>query len=129
MLLKDLRSKILNSKDGGVLKIGEVEVTYSDNEDVDFRSGVNLIGYIPSTTDGETPVQDVLSLIGGLRNIKYYLAVAQYLGFGVEEFEPIIKEIEVIKEVERETSETHKLRGMVDAYEKIIIGRELNVGR
>jgi hypothetical protein len=62
---------------------------------------------------------------GALSNIDVLGELAQFLGIEVRGIKPITMTRETV--VENEDTEKHKLLGKVEAYENILIGREVSI--
>lgn len=136
MTVKELREKIL-SNDGEVI-FGKVKITYSYSNDVDvFTSNGDLVCWVNSAREESNDVLKSISVKNELFEEERITAIvdfAQYLGVKVG-VEPITAEKEVLKvqdvkivDVESQL-EASKLRGMVDAYEKIVLGRDITVSK
>lgn len=124
----------------------EVEISESiiarkgDGGDIDFKSKDtdSMFGWVSNSyLDNEDSDKMESDLSGDLSvtvptmftNVKLFLELAQWMGSEMPEAMTVEKEIEVevIKEVE--SPEQHKLGGMVQAYENILLGRDVTVGK
>jgi hypothetical protein len=129
MTIGELRDKVAEA--GGVIEFGPLKISYKDKDsDVDIHANKNIllawVGIFPRDKD----VLDYISMSASsaLENAGAVVALAQFLGIETEGYKPITleKTVEVIREVE--SKDAHELRGMVRAYESILIGRQLSVG-
>lgn len=119
MKVSYLRESVESAENGKFFISKNIFAEKSDNDIHFYENPSNFVAYIShSATDGSL-VENELNVLGGIKNIASQVEIAQWLGIKIRDIEPIIKEVEVIKEVERETSETFKLRGMVEVYEKL----------
>lgn len=136
MTVKELRDKILSG--GGEVIVGKAKITYTEGTDVDvFTSTGEIVCWLSS---GKVDEDDVLKSITVKSKffeedrITAIIDFAQYLGLKVG-VKPITVEKEVLKVQEVKTVdvesqlEASKLRGMVDAYEKIVLGRDITVNK
>lgn len=133
MTVGELRDKITEA--GGKLVVGPLELSYKedkeDNEDIDIRSQQGgLLAWVRGSESRESDVVKEITIdaTSALKNATAVVALSQFLGLEVVGYQPIevAKEVQVIKEVE--SKDTHELRGMVRAYETILVGRQLSVG-
>lgn len=125
MKVQELRDKITEA--GGTLQVGDIQLTYS-TEDVDvLLLNGEMLAWIPVYVEGEKLVTERMSLSDktGLKNIHLLAQLAQFVGVEVKGVEPITKTEVVTQHDEQDI----RNRGMVEAYEKILIGRELTVGK
>lgn len=122
----------------GEVIVGKAKITYTEGTDVDvFTSTGEIVCWLSS---GKVDEDDVLKSITVKSKffeedrITAIIDFAQYLGLKVG-VKPITVEKEVLKVQEVKTVdvesqlEASKLRGMVDAYEKIVLGRDITVNK
>lgn len=124
MIIKELREKVQAS--GGEIEYKNIVISLTSNDiDIKTKDG-HLIAYVNDNLSDDDIVQDVSSvMIGAISHIDELNDFAQFIGLTVAKVEPIT----ITKEVEKNDTEKHTLAGKVEAYEKILIGRELTVGR
>lgn len=136
MTVKELREKILSN--GGEVIFGKAKITYSYSNDVDvFTYTGDLVCWVNYGREESNDVLKSISVENEIFEEERITAIvdfAQYLGVKVG-VEPITIEKEVLKVQEVKTVdvesqlEASKLRGMVDAYEKIVLGRDITVSK
>jgi len=126
--IKDLKEKLAQEVPN---KVGAMDVTYEEGRDLEFKIDGNLVAWINNTSFEEEhynmKIERALSVSSGLL-FKHLGQIAQ-IGkwFEVEVDDNFVITKEVTKEVE--SPEQHKLIGKVEAYENILLGREVNIGR
>lgn len=145
MSIKELCEKIIAA--GGVVQLKNTKIKHSVGQDVDVYSGDDLILYIFSSKISDNSDADVISNVSivdkeVLPKIDAFIEFAQYIGLIVADIKPveIEKIVEKTVEVEKE-SPIHmeamktlivlkeQLQGKVEAYEKILMGRDITVGK
>ena len=121
MLVSELKEKL--QKTSGEVVIDELKIEQS-GEEINFKVGYQLIGYINKGED-DREVAGVINSIGSVfTNMGSFVKIAKYIDFNLSEMM-----ITVEKEVIREDTEKYVLQGKVEAYEKIVTGREMTVSR
>lgn len=111
-----------------------------DDGDVSFRlkengASIGWIGskYFENTDNDDVDVKSIATFIANnfFSNVSMFIELAEWLGAEIPETLVTVKETEVEKEVIKEvsSSEEHKLAGMVEAYEKILLGRDVNISK
>lgn len=121
--VQDLRSKILDA--GGTLEIGyNIVMTYSindgDKSDLDIKHDDVLFAWVSGARADETNLIDALSVISPMKNYSIVGKLAAYLGIL-----PVVEEPPTA--LPPEDPVKHRLGGMVEAYEKLLIGRGINI--
>jgi len=119
MLVSELKEKL----DGGKIEIDGLKIEQS-NGDIHFHEGHTFLAYINDGND-DKEIANVINAIGGvLVNMSGLLKIAKYIGYDLSSLT-----ITVEKEIVKEDTEKFLFKGMVEAYEKILIGREVTAGR
>ena len=131
--LKQIKEEFISFTGEHTIKIKESVVAHYGGEgDIDFKTrDGSLLAWIGNTyLDNEEGALDkevsgVISISNNvvLQDVQAYIDLAEWLGATL----PESMTVEVIKEVE--SPEQHRLGGMVQAYEKILLEREVNIGR
>ena len=136
MLVKELRQKVTDA--GGSIITDNAIISYTVGGDVDVKTkGLEeLVAWVGSTYAEDGEVAKNMSVANEIfdRGFKALIDFAQFLGVdcGVS---PITVEKEVLKvqevmKVDVESQiEASKLKGMVDAYEKIVLGRDVTISK
>lgn len=122
--VKELRDKITD--DDGKLMVGSVRLEYGGGEsDVDIFpvTGGAMIGWVTGESNSLL-VKSVHLANDALEHFKELSDFAQFIGLDTG-----IEPITVEKTITKEDPEKDRLKGMVDAYEKIVLGRQLTVGQ
>lgn len=106
--IKDVRDFILER--GGAIDFGKNSaLTHSDGGDVDLKINGRLIAWVSSTEPGETQIESA--------KVYFSATLSEHRSSKNE------------KETPTEDKEKNIALGMVAAYEKILLGRDLQVGR
>ena len=126
--VKELKEKL---EQGVPDKVGDLDVTYEDGGDLDFKLDGMLVAWIGSAYFKEdsylTDIHLVLNVASGklFKYLRQVIQVGEWLDLEMDY--SLVATKEVIKEVE--SPEQHKLSGKVEAYENILLGREVNIGK
>jgi hypothetical protein len=136
MLVKELRQKVTDA--GGSIVTDNAVIYYTAGGDVDVKTkGLEeLVAWIGSSYNEDGTVEKNMSVANEIfdRGFKALIDFAQLVGVdcGVSPItveKDVLKVQEVMKVDVESKMESSKLRGMVDAYEKIILGRDITVGK
>ena len=106
-------------KNGGFeLKIGQLSFEYEGGEsDIDIKLEDDLIAYVPSGTSDDTALKDVeLSVMGDIKR-------------GKEALREERKATKLMEEAEKIRQESILAVGKVEAYEKLLIGRDITISK
>lgn len=123
MTVGELRQKVKAA--GGKISEEGWYVEFKEDEDVDFHTeDGDLVMYVSKVQVDDSKLDRAVGITGGLQFFEVAIKMAAWLGSPVKG-----STIEVVKEVKLEDTEKFVLQGKVDAYEKIIIGRELTVSK
>lgn len=113
--IKDLKLVIVSL--GGVMKIGGLEFEYKIGQDIDVKLDGDLIMWVSKDIEDDILLAEVLYTVN----------------FDVENGKNARQEVKVlqktIEELEKATGSNSLALGKVEAYEKILIGRELTIGK
>lgn len=122
--VRELRDAVLAA--GGTLDIGQgITMTYhesdGDRSDLDIKHNMSLIGWISGNRDNDA----ILELsIAGTEVFNHYAALGilgRFIGVLSEQAITTVR----VEPVESITE--HRLGGMVEAYEKLLIGRGVTI--
>lgn len=128
MTIQELRAKIEQA--GGTLLIASDVTAVINDGDVDFKGPNGVFAYIGKGHEDDADVVDATSVFSPqLRYTQQMIALAQYFGIQLDGYEPITVEKAIGVPQVVEGPEQHRLKGMVDAYEKLIVGREVRVSK
>lgn len=125
MKTKELREKIKNA--GGKIEIEGLKFQYTEGSDVDIYDEYELVAYISSSRNDDDLASEAASAVSAIKHINVLNKIAIFFGIEVNGVKPITVTKEV--QVGVDESEKHKLAGKVEAYENILLKRELTVGR
>jgi hypothetical protein len=125
--VNNLREAVLAA--GGTLDIGKnIVMTYSVSDDgesdLDIKHDGILIAYISSLKDGKSKLINSLSVFDCLKHYEAIGILGAYLGILTNE---IAQDTPSSVGEPVEDPEKHRLGGMVEAYEKLLIGRGVNI--
>lgn len=136
MLLKELREKVIEA--GGEMVVGCVRFNCKEEGDLDvYKVDGSLVAWASSSNDVEKKVEEVISVANEVLkdgSVKALVDFVQYIGVDVgilpiEIEKPVVEVREVMKVDVESQIEASKLRGMVDAYEKIVLGRDVTISK
>lgn len=112
------------------IKYREIEIELKEDGEIHVnpKGSVQLLGWFNKDSKDEAELKEVMHIVGGTSIFNYitsYQDIALLLGMEYPELKVQEKEVEVVKE----SKETFKYEGMVEAYEKILLGRDLTIGK
>jgi len=128
--IKDLKG-LLGTAFAG--KTGQVDINYNIGGDLDFAIDGKIIAWIPCRYFDEEfyleteIIKSIHTSNSVFKNLHNLVLIGDWLCFKMVDINVVVSEKEVTKEVE--SPEQHKLSGKVEAYENILLGREVNIGR
>ena len=120
---KDITIKIKESVVGHYSGEGDMDFKTKDGDLLAWISKSNLDNEEEGALDKEISGEINISNNVVFQDVQAYIDLAEWLGATL----PETMTVEVIKEVE--SNEQHKLGGMVAAYENILLGRDVTVGK
>ena len=120
---KDITIKIKESVVGHYSGEGDMDFKTKDGDLLAWISNSNLDNEEEGALDKEISGEINISNNVVFQDVQAYIDLAEWLGATL----PETMTVEVIKEVE--SNEQHKLGGMVAAYENILLGRDVIVGK
>ena len=132
MTVKEIRDKFASENEVWLSK--EIKATKENDGDINFSFGGSLIAWIPNSisdlddVEGGLQIISVFSIAGIFEWSKRLFALAETLEVQLKGT-PAVLATELEQAEPRESINELRLSGMVEAYEKIVIGRELNISR
>lgn len=116
----DLRKAIKDN--GGELKIGLMRFTFEDDDDIDLHWGSELILWINKAEPDAT----LLDAEGITTTVDGFVASKEKIGEQATEIKDLKKEVETLTDKVKDGALSV---GMVQAYEKILIGRDVTISK
>jgi hypothetical protein len=121
--VKEFRDEIIAA--GGVVTDGDYTYHHKEGGDVDIKEEDNLIAYIPShRIETKEYAEAINPMIHSLKNVGKLVKLAKH--FNLYTDAPDMGPMQVV-ETFKENPDTHRLGGMVEAYEKLLIGRGVTI--
>jgi len=131
MKIIELKKKIADAD--GKLSVGDIYFERAFDDDINVYGTIaGLIAWIAKSQDDDKEVKDGVSVVGdnSFRALPEQVQLAQFLGVDLPEFKPITVEKTVtVEKIVAVNADHLKLSGMVEAYEKILLGREITASK
>lgn len=120
--LQDLKQML--TEHNGKLKIGDLEIEYPEGKDIDIRLEGQIAMWIPKEKDNASLLEDKITSI---------MADIQDGRDALKREREGLAEVDKIKDMfalaEKKLAEAQNAIGKVEAYEKLLLGRDITISK
>lgn len=127
--LKDVRSLILQN--GGEIKIGNLIFKHEEGKDIDVYIKDRLVFWIHGHETDDSKLDEIYGTIATeIENLNDSSSIENTLRQQITDLEMANKEKEkIIYSLKEDSQNNEFVRGKVEAYEKLLISREVTIGK